>query len=334
MERGVSTMATAREKVIQYLQDARAAEYALTTLLAVNIAVTPEGDYRQRLESQRRHSREREYRVSDRLGELGARRSLRHLGFEAARVMGAQTVALAAIPLQLLRGPGGEERVLKNARDLCAATAVLAADYRALEQIAHACRDEATAKLAVDLRAESEDTLAECFADLDRLADAVITGEVDGEPVYQIRRIGAAQTLRLPQLREGVYRLRDEAVDVLRFARRGAMRLESRTVIPDYDNLSVEQIRDRMTRLSQAELAIVEAYERSTRNRTPILETIRDLHGREPWPGYDEMNITVILPRLREADEDQIHAVLDYERSHQNRSSILNAPETQVGATA
>ncbi|GAA0707005.1 hypothetical protein GCM10010199_01170 [Dactylosporangium roseum] len=36
-------MATVRDKVVQYLQDARAAEYALTTMLAVNIAVTPEG---------------------------------------------------------------------------------------------------------------------------------------------------------------------------------------------------------------------------------------------------------------------------------------------------
>jgi hypothetical protein len=327
-------MATARDNVIQYLQDARAAEYALITILAANMAITPEGDYRRQLESQRRRSREREYRVSERLSALGARRSLRHLSLDAARVTGGQTVALATMPLQLMRGPGGEERLLKNARDLCAAAAVLAADYRALEQIAHASRDEITAKLAADLRAESEDILSECFTALDRLADAVVTGEVQGEQVYQIGRIGAVQMLRLPQLRESMSRLRDEAADVLRFAQRGAMRLEARTVIPDYDSLSVEQICDRLTRLSQAELATIEAYERATRNRAAVLEAIRDLHGREPWPGYDEMNVTEIRARLREANHNRIRAVLDYEQGHKNRSSILNAPEARVGAAA
>jgi hypothetical protein len=328
-------MATARDKVIQYLQDARAAEYGLTTVLAANIAVTPEGDYRRRLESQRRRSREREYRVSERLGALGARRSLRHLSLNAARVIGGQTVALATIPVQLMRGPGGEDRLLKNARDLCAAAAVLAADYRALEQIAHASRDEITAKLAVDLRAEGDDMLSECFTAVDRVADAVVTGQIEGEPSYQIGRLGAVQMLRLPQLGESMYRLRDEAVDVLRFARRGAMRLEARTVIPAYDSLSVEQIRDQLTRLSQAELATIEAYERATLNRAPVLEAIGELHGGEPWPGYDEMNVTEIRARLREADHDRIRAVLDYERGHKDRSSILNAPEAaRIGAAA
>jgi hypothetical protein len=325
-------MATVREKVIQYLQDAKAAEYAFTTLITANIAVTPEGDYRRRQESERQRSRERVYRVSDRLGELGARRSLRFLGLDVARVVGGQSVVLATIPLQLLRGPNGEDRVLKNARDLCAAAAVPVADYRTLEQVAHACRDEVTAKLAVDLRAETENVLSECFMALERLADAVIFGEAEGVPVYQIRRIGAVQMLELPQLRESISRLKDEAADVLRLARRGAMRLEARTVIPDYDSLSVERIRDRLAQLSQIELDIVDAYERATRNRTVILETIRDLHGGEPWPGYDEMNVTVIHSRLREADDNQVNAVLDYERRHRNRSSILNVPEARVGA--
>lgn len=327
-------MATAREKVVQYLQDARAAEYALTTLLAVNIALTPEGEYRRRLEAQRRNSRERAYRVADRLGELGARRSVRHLGMEALRVMGGQTVAVAAVPAQLLRSGGGEERVLKNARDLCAAAAVVDANYRALEEIAHTCRDESTAKMAVELRAESERMLSECFAALDRLAEAVIYGEADGEPVYQLGRIGAVQMLGLPQLREGMQRLRDEAVDVLRTARRSGMRQEVQSIVPDYDNLSVESIRDRLTRLSQADLAAVEAYERATRNRMPVLETMRALRRSEPWPGYDRMTVDEIRTRLREVGTDQLQVVLEYERSHKDRSSILNASEAQIAVPA
>ncbi|GAA2331904.1 hypothetical protein [Dactylosporangium salmoneum] len=310
----------------------------MTTLLAANIAVTAEGDYRRRLESQRRRSRERAYRVSDRLGELGARRSLQHLGVNAALMIGGQVAALSAVPLQLLRGPDVEDRVLKNTRDLCAAAAVLDANYRALEQIAQTCRDEVTAKLAVDLRAESEDMLSECFTALDRLAGAVIFGEFKGELAYQIQSIGAVQMLRLPQLRESMYQLRDAAVDVLRFARSRAMpyeaRLEARTIIPDYDSLSVEQIRDSLTRLSQGELATVNAYECATHNRTPIVETIRNLQGREPWPGYDTMTVMEIRSRLRDADDDQVRAVLDYERGHKDRSSILNASEMIQAAAA
>ncbi|GAA0706998.1 hypothetical protein Drose_16175 [Dactylosporangium roseum] len=272
--------------------------------------------------------------MSDRLSELGARRSIRHLGMDVVRVTGGQAVALVTVPVQLLRGPGGEERVLKNARDLCAATAVVDANYRALAQITRTCRDKITEKLAVDLQAESEEMLSECYASLDRLAEAVISEEVDGEPVYQIGRIGAVQMLRLPQLGESLHRLRDEAADVLRFARRGAVRQEAQSIIPDYDNLSVEQIRDRLARLSQSELSTVEAYEAATLDRVPVLEAIQELHGAEPWPGYDRMNVGEIRARLREVDEGQIRAVLDYERGHKDRASIPNAPEVQFVVAA
>lgn len=327
-------MATARDKVVQYLQDARAAEYAFTTLLAATIAVTPEGDYRRRLETQRQRSREREYRISERLTELGARRSLAYLSYETARVVGGQTIAFATVPVQLIRGQSGEERLLKNARDLCAAAAVLSADYRALEHIAHASRDETTAKLAVDMRAESDDVMSDCMGALDRLADAVITGEVGGERTYQAGRVGAVQMLRLPQLRETMSRLRDEAADALRSARRGAMRLEARAIIPEYENLSPEEIRQRLDRLSQAELSTIEAYERTTHNRAEVLEAVQELRRREPWPGYDEMNVSQIRSRMREADPERVRAVLDYERGHKNRSSVLNAPEAQERVAA
>lgn len=327
-------MATARDKVVQYLQDARAAEYALTTMVVANIAVTPEGDYRRRLESQRRRSREREHRLSERLGELGARRNLGNLGLDTARIVAAQTIAWATVPLQLLRGPDNEDRLLRNARDLCAGAAALAADYRALEQIAHASRDEATAKLAVDLRAESDDLLSECFSAIDPLAEAVVVGTFAGERGYRPGATDALRTLRLPQLQEGLLRLREEAADALRSARRGAMRLEARTIIPGYDSLSVEEIRDRLPRLTQAEQATVEAYERTTRNRAAVLEALRDQRGKEPWPGYDEMSVGDIRSRLGEADPDAVRGVLEYEREHRNRSSILNAPEAMAKVNA
>jgi hypothetical protein len=323
-------MATARDKVIQSLQETRDAEYDFTGLVAASIAVTQDGDYRRRLESQRRRARQREYKLSERLVELGARRNLGDLGADAARVVGTETLALATAPLQLFRGSGSEERLLKSARDMCASAAVLAAHYRSTEQIAHAGRDEVTAKLAVDMRSESEDVLSACFNALDPLADAVITGEVGGWRTNQGGRSGMAQMLRAPQLREGLYRLREEAADALRSARRGALRLEVEGIVLDYDSLSAEEISKRLSQLSQADLAIVEAYERTTYHRQQVLETLRDLRGREPWPGYDEMTADEVRARLSGAeDHDWIRSVLDYERQHRNRPGVLNAPGAQ-----
>ena len=39
--------------------------------------------------------------------------------------------------------------------------------------------------------------------------------------------------------------------------------------------------------LSQSELAVVAAYERTRRNRRTIMERVDDLTADEPWPGYD-----------------------------------------------
>ncbi len=334
-------MTTARDKIVQYLQETRAAEYALIDLLAAHIAITPEGDYRQMLESQLQRSRERERKLSDRLAELGERHALRSVGLGAALVVGGQAVALAAVPWQLLRGPGGEEKLLKSARDACAVVALLVADYRVLERAAGAVGDEATARLAAKLRAGTDQMLSAFFDALDGLADAVVSAEVKGQPVYRISRIGAVQMLRLPQLRESMYRLRHEVADAVRQARRGVTRLEAeiRTAppseaelpIPDYVALPVEEIRARLPHLSQAELATVEAYERKTRNRASILDALATLRGQEPWPGYDEMNVTEIRSRLREASPGKIREVLDYERRHKSRSTVLNAPEAQAG---
>jgi hypothetical protein len=323
-------MATARHKVIQSLQDTRDAEYEFTSLIAASIAVTADGDYRRRLESQRRRARQREHKLSERLVELGARRNLGDIGVGAARVVGSETLALAAAPLQLFRGSGSEERLLKNGRDMCASAAVLAADYRSLEQIAHAGRDEVTAKLAVDLRSESEEVLSACFEALDPLADALITGEVGGWRTSQGGRPGVAQVLRAPQLREGLYRLREEAADALRSARRGALRLEVEGIISDYDRLSADEISKRLADLSQADLAIIEAYERTAYRRQQVLETLRDLRGREPWPGYDEMTADEIRSRLAGSeDHGWVRSVLDYERQHRNRAAILNSDQAQ-----
>ena len=53
-----------------------------------------------------------------------------------------QTLALGKTPFDLLRGSGGEEKVLKNAKDACATEALEIATYTAIERLARAVGDD------------------------------------------------------------------------------------------------------------------------------------------------------------------------------------------------
>ena len=57
-----------------------------------------------------------------------------------------QTLALSKAPLDLLRGSGGEEKVLKNAKDACATEALEIATYTAIERLARSVGDQETAE--------------------------------------------------------------------------------------------------------------------------------------------------------------------------------------------
>jgi len=65
-------------------------------------------------------------------------------------------LALGKAPLDLIRGSGGEEKVLKNAKDTCATEAWEIATYTALERLARAAGDAETAELAMSIRGEEE----------------------------------------------------------------------------------------------------------------------------------------------------------------------------------
>jgi len=56
-----------------------------------------------------------------------------------------QTMALSKTPFDFLRGSGGEEKVLKNAKDACASEALEIATYTAIERLARSIGDEETA---------------------------------------------------------------------------------------------------------------------------------------------------------------------------------------------
>ena len=59
----------------------------------------------------------------------------------------------------------------------------------------------------------------------------------------------------------------------------------------------------RLSRLTQVELAAVEAHERSHRERPVVLNRLRWLRGTEPLPGYDALEPDEIVRALADADQ-------------------------------
>jgi Domain of unknown function (DUF892) len=95
-----------------------------------------------------------------------------------------------------LRGSGGEEKVLKNAKDACAAEALEIATYTALVRLATAVGDDVTATLAASILAEEEKMLARVMREIPKLTDAVVRAEVKGKPSYDVTKTGAADAAK------------------------------------------------------------------------------------------------------------------------------------------
>ena len=90
-----------------------------------------------------------------------------------------------------------------------------------------------------------------------------------------------------------------------------------------YDRLDPRQVMDSLSDHSQVELERVESYERSHRNRKPVLDKLRYMRGSEPLPGYDALDVAEIAIALETADLTTIHNVRSYERKFANRPDVL-----------
>ena len=99
---------------------------------------------------------------------------------------------------------------------------------------------------------------------------------------------------------------------------------EYRLPISGYDQLDGKQVSDRLSELSQVELAVVETYERAHENRAVVLDKLRYMRGSEPMPGYDALTTEQIADALADADAETVKAVRDYERKFQHRQSVLD----------
>ena len=152
-----------QQKIVQYLNEAHASEIRRSTrVLQSQIAMTPRGRYRDALEQpslqETRSHAERVQRAPARAGRRAATRYRPASG--SWKACSGQLLALSKTPFDLLRGSGGEEKILKNAKDTCATEALEIATYAAIEHVAERVGDQKTARLAASIRADEERMLA------------------------------------------------------------------------------------------------------------------------------------------------------------------------------
>jgi hypothetical protein len=97
---------------------------------------------------------------------------------------------------------------------------------------------------------------------------------------------------------------------------------EQHLPIAGYDKLDGKEMFPQLSQLSQVELAVVETYERSHRERPVVLHRLRWLRGSEPLPGYDALHADAIVRALADADAATVKAVRSYERHHRDRREV------------
>jgi ferritin-like metal-binding protein YciE len=322
-----------KQKIVQYLNEAHATEHALVRVLQAQIAMTPRGSYRSGLETHLEETRKHAERVGRRLQALGQGSNPLMAVVGAVETAAGQVLALGKTPFDLLRGSGGEEKVLKNAKDACATEALEIATYTALERLAKSVGDEKTEKLAASIRADEEKMLARILREIPKLTDAVTGAEVKDDPSYDISETGAADAVR--DVAKAAKRSARQARKVPGVAQvegqvKGAVASESDLAIARYDSLTAEEITGRLGELSQIDLAKLDSYERRHQNRTTVLDRVSSLRGDEPWAGYDELTVSEVQAVLGEGDDERIKQVSTYERAHKNRAGVLNAAEREL----
>ena len=291
-------MSPSEQKVVQYLDEAHATELALVRVLQEQVAMTPRGSYRTALETHLGETREHAQRVERRLQELGEGSNPVMAVVGAVQAVVGQALALGKAPFDLLRGSGGEEKVLKNAKDACASESLEIATYTAIERLARSVGDDVTAELAASIRADEEKMLERLLREIPKLTEAVVSADVKGERSYDVTATGAADSVReagkqvknagrkTTAATKRPTRQAGKPAAVARAGRQanGAGAADDDLAIADYETLTAQEITGKLIGLSQSELAKIDSYERTHRNRTTIRSRISTLRADEPSP--------------------------------------------------
>jgi ferritin-like metal-binding protein YciE len=163
-------MSQSSQKLVRHLQDAHASEVALVRVLESRIAATPGGRYRVSLERHVLDTRDHAERLHRRLDDLGHGVAPRPPRSGRSGTVATQALRCGKAPVQLVRRPGGEVRVLEHARDAAATEALEVATYTAIERLAHSIGDLGTARMASAIRRSEEHMLGSLLSEIPRLA--------------------------------------------------------------------------------------------------------------------------------------------------------------------
>jgi ferritin-like metal-binding protein YciE len=322
-------MSVATDLLVPALREVREAEAALADRFKDHLAVTPPGEHRDVLERRLGDARGHVYRIDERLNTLQPRGLVQsvlggawQLTGQAARLPFDMVLSVPAAVFRS-RATATELRLLKNAEDEYAVTALALAVCRAAGRIARKAGDTVSVELLSTIRRDSEETLEELAEALEQHAEAAVAASeaMDGG----VGGAGVAVREWRSWLRETAERM--PGADRLQGPPRGALITEEELPIPDYRRLSTKMITDRLPHLTQTDLATVGAYERSHAGRPAVLSRVGALLGPVPWPGYDSMTAEEVLKRLSDAEPNHCRRVLEYERRHQSRSTVLKAAE-------
>ncbi|WP_329190316.1 hypothetical protein [Actinacidiphila glaucinigra] len=351
-------MTLTTDALIPALEDVREAHAAVVDRFRADMAVTPAGPHRQTLERHAAQTRHHIARIDTHVRDMRPRHLIRDTG-DMVRTASAGAFHTAMAPLhigaRMVRGilPGGahadERQLLRNTEDEYTATARALAACRAGESIATLAQDDRAAALLSTLRRQDEQLLRELESSVEDQALALATTAAgDGHHPHGAAGIAdvAVRTLRATAQRlqavwtgggQGGQSTARPAGDAERPAAKAprAHAPMARTVdlpLADYDRLPVAEIIQRLRLFSQADLSMIEDYEREHGDRVGILNAIENLRGNQPWPGYDTMSPDQITARLRGAEPLLARQAMDYERQHRGRPDVISAAKQRTRA--
>lgn len=281
-----------KQLVQQLLAEAHSAETALVQTLGAHISMTPPGEYRRGLEAHLRETRSHADKVQRRLTELGFHKNPAQIGVGIAQNLLKNTLSMAKAPVDMVRGKSIEEKLVRNARDEAMTETIEIAMYDTIENVASTIGDNETAQLARQIRADEE-----------RMLDS-------------LRQI-------IPTLAQGMVREQVPAVE------RSVVSSEELAIV-NYDDLTVDEITSKLSGLSQEELLRIEQYESKNSNRSTVLKKIEGLRTQEPWPGYDSLTVPEIKDQLANAPQGRLDKVREYERTHKNRTSVIDLTDRET----
>ncbi|WP_051472125.1 ferritin-like domain-containing protein [Patulibacter minatonensis] len=311
-------MTTADEKIVQYLKEARASELALVRVLQSQIAMTPEGPFRSGLERHLGETRQHASRVHRRAKGLQSGFDPVALAIGTTEAVVGQALALAKTPLDLLRGSGGEEKVLKNAKDAAATEALEIATYTAIRQLAERAGDAETAELAESILRDEQRMLDRILDEIPRLTDAVFDADVRGAGSYDVGDTGAAQAAKAATttVTQGAAKAKETATQEAAKAKSSAAAAATAA------KAKTEEAADTVS-AAAPEPTEDAAPEPTTGDDAPEHDDTDD----KPWANYDELAVHEVRAVLLTADADLVDRVGTYERAHRARTGVLTATE-------